>query len=85
VLRPQGKRAKEHHRSLPALALHPPRYDTSDSIGLGGQWKLTLVQAQSRAMARKGSADSKIGALVKEQAAILGQISQFLAQDISVL
>lgn len=61
---------------------------TSDSIGLMGTKKaLTLVRAhtQSQAMAGKGSTDSEIGALVKEQAAILGQISQFLAQDISVL
>lgn len=36
-------------------------------------------------MARKGSTESETSALVKEQAAILGQMSQFLAQDISVL
>lgn len=48
---------------------------TSDSIGLMGTEKaLTLVHthAQSWAAARKGSTDSEIGALVKEQAAILG-------------
>lgn len=61
---------------------------TSDSTGLMGAEKaLTLVHthAQSRVTAGKGSTDSEIGALVKEQAAILGQMSQFLAQDISVL
>ena len=61
---------------------------TSDTIELTGTEKdLALVHthAQSWAMARKGSTDSEIGALVKEQAAILGQMSQFLAQDISVL
>lgn len=54
---------------------------------MGTKKALTLVRAhtQSQAMAGKGSTDSEIGALVKEQAAILGQISQFLAQDISVL
>ena len=61
---------------------------TSDTIELmGTEEDLALVHthAQSWAMAGKGSTDSEIGALVKEQAAILGQMSQFLAQDISVL
>lgn len=54
---------------------------------MGAEKALTLVHthAQSRVTAGKGNTDSEIGALVKEQAAILGQMSQFLAQDISVL